>query len=69
VKNGRTPLLVGCSFGELVEYVEVALVAYLTNYTALLEEVVGDLRTHGLAMVVEHDLKVFTLEHWGVNEE
>jgi hypothetical protein len=69
VKNGRTPLLVGCSFSKLVEYVEVALVAYLTNYTTFLEEVVGDLRTHGLAMVVEHDLKVFTLEHWGVNEE
>ena len=56
-----TPLLVGRRLSELVEYVEVSLVFHLAYHTSLLQQVVGDLSTNRLSVVVEHDLEVLPL--------
>ena len=56
-----TTLLVRGSFRELVEYVEIALVLHLTNDACLLQQVVRNLSTNRLSMIIEHDLQVFSL--------
>jgi hypothetical protein len=43
MEEHHTPLLARCSFRELIEYVEIALVLHLTNNASLLEQVIGDL--------------------------
>lgn len=57
----RTALLLSCCFSELVEDVEVAFALYLSDDTTFLQQIVRDLCANGFSVVVEHNLKVFTL--------
>ncbi len=57
----RTTLFVGCTFGKLVEDVEVSFILYLAHNTSLLEKIIGDLSTDWLSMRIEHDFQVFSL--------
>ena len=56
-----TSLCVRRRLCELVEYVEVTLILHLTYHAALLEQIVRDLRSNGLSVVVEHDLEILSL--------
>lgn len=47
-------------FGELVEDVEVPLIRDLSDNSRLLEQVVGDVRTHRLTLGVEFQLQVLS---------
>ncbi len=49
------------SLGELIEDVEVSLVANLLNDTVLFEKVVCDVGTDRFALCVEHDFKILSM--------
>ena len=52
----RTPLFGGCSFRELIKYVEVTFILNLPNHASLLQQVIGYLSANRLCTVIEHDL-------------
>lgn len=43
---------------------KVALILDLAHDATLLQQIVGNLRTHWLTTSVEHDFKIFSLEDW-----
>lgn len=59
--NELTSLRVGRALGELIKNMEVSLVLHLAYDTTFLEQIVCDLSTYWLSVVVEHDLEVFAL--------
>lgn len=56
-----TSLRVRSRLRELVEYVEISLILNLTNHTTFLQEVIRDLGTNGLSMIIEHNFQIFSL--------
>jgi hypothetical protein len=59
-RKGTTSVLRRCGFSELVENMEVALIGDLSDHSRLFEEVVVDVRSHGLSLRVEVDFEVFS---------
>jgi hypothetical protein len=60
-KNKCTSLLIGGTFGKLIEYVKIPLIFYLSDHTPFLQQIIGDLRSYGFTLGIEHYFKIFSL--------
>lgn len=60
-KKHPTSLLRRCGLCELIENVEVSLILYLSHDPAFFQQIVRNLSTDRLSVVVEHDFKIFAL--------